>query len=87
MIVYQKGGQDFILMSNNRRGVMKVSTGGFGSAPAIDKRTNEKESAIKPEAIPSLKGIEQLDLLDATHALLLVRSDAGSFNLEAIDLP
>jgi hypothetical protein len=87
MIVYQKGGQDFILMSNNRRGVMKVSTSGFGSAPAIDKRTNEKESTIKPEVIPSLKGVEQLDLLDATHALLLVRSDAGSFNLEAIDLP
>jgi len=87
MIVYQKGGQDFILMSNNRRGVMKVSTAGFASAPAIDKRTNEKESTIKPEAIPSLKGVEQLDLLNATHALLLVRSDAGPFNLEAIDLP
>ena len=28
MVVYQKNGQDFLLMSNNRRGVMKIPTGG-----------------------------------------------------------
>ena len=35
MIVYRKNGQDFLLMSNNVRGVMKVPTAPFAKAPAI----------------------------------------------------
>jgi hypothetical protein len=89
MIIYTKNGQDFLLMSNNNRGVMKVPTGGFGSAEPITKKVNSGERVgVVPEPIPSLKGIEQLDLLDSDHALILARnSENGSISLAAIDLP
>ena len=31
-----------------------------------------------------MKGIEQLDLLDATHSLVIARSDAGALNLQSL---
>jgi hypothetical protein len=34
-----------------------------------------------------MKGVQQLDLLDATHALLLVQSQAGILDLQAAALP
>lgn len=89
MIVYSKDGKDFILMSNNMRGVMKVPTAGFGTTEPILKRAqNTDRIGVVPEAIPSLKGVEQLDLLDSTHGIILAKNaENGSLNLEAIALP
>ena len=42
MIVYKKDGQEFLLMSNNSRGVMKIPTEQFGSAPPITAPVNDK---------------------------------------------
>ncbi len=86
MIIYTKNGQDFILMSNNMRGVMKVPTSPFGQAPAI--ATPIRDTAGVPfETIASMKGVQQLDLLDPSHALLLVQSSTGALDLQAAALP
>jgi hypothetical protein len=85
MIVYKKDGQDFLLMSNNQRGVMKVPTEPFGKAQPISSHI-ETTAGVPFETIASMKGVQQLDLLDATHAMLLVES-GGSLNLEAAPLP
>ena len=88
MIVYTKNGQDFLLMSNNMRGVMKIPTSGFATTTPIVKRVGDDERVgVVPEAIQSLKGVEQLDLLDQGHALLLIKSDNASLNLSAVPLP
>jgi hypothetical protein len=88
MIVYNKNGQDFILMSNNVRGVMKVPTSPFGKAAAISSQVRDPETAGVPfETVSSMQGVQQLDLLDPTHALLLVQSAGGALNLEAVPLP
>jgi hypothetical protein len=88
MIIYKKNGQDFILMSNNVRGVMKVPTSPFGKAAAISSPVSDRETAGVPfETVSSMQGVQQLDLLDPTHALLLVQSAAGALNLEAVALP
>ena len=89
MVVYNKDGKEFILMSNNTRGVMKVPTGEFGSTEPILKRAqNTDRVGVVPEGLPAFKGIEQLDLLDATHGIVLARNaENGSVNLQAIDLP
>ena len=42
MVLYKKGGRDFLLMSNTRRGVMKIPTEQFGSAPAITAPVSDK---------------------------------------------
>jgi len=86
MIIYKKDGHDFILMSNNQRGVMKVPTSPFGKAAAISTQISET-AGVPFETIASMKGVQQLDLLDPTHALLLVQSKRGALNLEAVALP
>jgi hypothetical protein len=86
MIVYNKNGQDFILMANNMRGVMKVPTSPFGKASAIT--TQIRDTAGVPfETVASMKGVQQLDLLDPSHALLLVQSSAGALDLRGAALP
>ena len=86
MIIYKKNNQDFILMSNNVRGVMKVPTAPFGKAEPITKQIPET-AGVPFESIGSMKGVQQLDLLDATHALLLVQSQPGTLDLQAAALP
>lgn len=86
MIIYKKNGQDFILMSNNTRGVMKVPTTPFGKAQAITSRIPET-AGVPFETIASMKGVQQLDLLDSSRALLLVQSASGALDLQAAALP
>lgn len=88
MIIYSKNGQDFLLMSNNVRGVMRASTAGFGTTPPITTRVgNDDRIGVIPETIPSLKGVEQLDLLDEGHIVVLARAASGSLNFERLPLP
>jgi hypothetical protein len=86
MIIYKKNGQDFILMSNNTRGVMKVPTSPFGKAEAITKQI-PTTAGVPFETVASMKGVQQLDLLDSTRALLLVQSASGALDLQAAALP
>jgi len=86
MIVYSKGGKDYLLMANSARGVMKIPAEGFGSAEAITARPSGLTAGVKYETIESLKDVMQLDKLDDAHAILLVKSGTG-FDLKTIDLP
>ncbi len=87
MIVYQKGGKEFLLMSNNSRGVMKIPTEGFGDAASITARVTSEKGGVGYESIASMKGVEQLDLLDAANTIILARTDAGVLNLDVVALP
>jgi len=87
MIVYRKKGQDYILMSTNFRGVLKAPTAGFADVAPITTQVDvEDRVGVVPETITSLKGIEQLDKLDETRAVVLARL-GGSVNLQTIALP
>jgi hypothetical protein len=86
MIVYQKDGKEFLLMSNNSRGVMKIPTEGFGDAASITARVADK-AGVGYETITAMKGVEQLDLLDAKSTIILARTDAGVLNLDVVALP
>jgi hypothetical protein len=87
MIVYNKNGRDFLLMSNNSRGVMKIPTDGFASASPITKPVETETGGIAYETITAMKGVEQLDKLNEQQTLILARSDAGALNLQAVQLP
>jgi hypothetical protein len=87
MIVYRKDGKEFLLMSNNNRGVMKISTETFATASPITSRVETQTGGVPYETIATLKGVEQLDRLDDARTLLLARSDAGALNLQAVPLP
>ncbi len=86
MIVYTKGGKDYILMANSKHGVIKIAAEGVGTAAAIPDARVPGKAGVGYETITSLKGVEQLDRFDKEHAILLVKTDSG-MNLETIELP
>jgi hypothetical protein len=73
-------------MSNNSRGVMKIPTTDFGSAQGITAPVTTGTAGIKYETIASMKGVEQMDLLDGQHSIVLERAN-GALNLSAVALP
>lgn len=88
MIVYKKDGQDFLLMANSSRGVMKISTDGIERQEGISERIGDGGVAgQKYETIEDLKGVIQLDRLNDSSAIILVQTDSGAQNLQTIDLP
>ncbi len=87
MIVYEKGGRDYLLMSNTSRGVMKIPTEGFGASSVTEPVGGGGTAGAAYETVSQLAGVEQLDLLDDGHAIVIARDDAGVANLEAVALP
>ncbi len=86
MIVYQKGGKDYLLMANTARGVMKISTDGIDKAASITDRI-AKTAGQPYETVADLKNVMQLDGLDKDNALILVQRPSGSMDLETVPLP
>jgi hypothetical protein len=86
MIVYQKEGKDYILMANNRRGLMKISMVDIDKVDAINKPVNGT-AGLPYETIKDLKGVLQLDRLDRENALVLIQSNNGTLNLDTVALP
>jgi len=86
MIVYNKDGQDYLLMANSSRGVMKIATAKLQDAEAITEPVREERKGVEYETVKGWTGIEQLDKLDNSNALVLRKTDAGH-TLEAIQLP
>jgi hypothetical protein len=86
MLLYKKDGREFLLMSNNSRGVMKIPTANFGAAAPITARVTSETAGIAYETIASMKGVEQMDMLDAQRSIVLTRAN-GALNLSAVALP
>ena len=87
MIVYKKGDQDYLLMANSARGVMKLklSKNDIEGTKAITSRIADT-AGLPYETIKDLKGVVQLDKLNAKQAVLLV-SNEGRQDIRTIDLP
>jgi hypothetical protein len=86
MIVYQKGGKDYLLLANSARGVMKISTDQIEKSEGITKPVADKEG-LPYETITKWTGVDQLDRLDAQNAIVLRRGTAGVVDLESLPLP
>jgi hypothetical protein len=86
MIIYQKGGKEYILMANSSRGVMKIPTEGIDKVEAITAHVKDK-AGQQYETVQSLKGVEHLDRFDKDHALVLRKGQSGEYTLETVELP
>jgi hypothetical protein len=86
MIVYQKDGKDYLLLANDRRGVMKIPTEGIDKVEAITSRV-KGTAGLKYDTIASLKGAQRLDAFDKDHVLVLLRTPEKKLNLETVELP
>jgi len=85
MIVYKKDGKNFILMANNSRGLMKITTENIDKVEPITKHVNDK-AGLTYETIQGVKGIEHLDQFDKDNALVLMRNENG-LSLQTMPLP
>ena len=74
MIVYEQDGKDYLLLTNSVRGVMKISTDDIERSEGITERIGGTAGQTY-ETIADLKGVEQMDRLNATHALVIAKSD------------
>jgi hypothetical protein len=88
MIVYRKDGRNYLLLSNSARGVMKVSTEDIESNEGISERVEGGGTAGQPyETVEDWQGVAQMDQLNESHALILVRNDSGDMQLRTEPLP
>ena len=88
MFVYEKGGRDFILMANDRRGIMKVATDKIGDIEGIETKIPGKDTAgLSYETIEGLEGVVQLDRLNRDNAIVLVEANPGVLHLQTVALP
>jgi hypothetical protein len=83
MIVYEKDGKQYLLLSNSARGVMKISTETIDKQPALTEPvTGGGKAGLPYETVESLKDVEQLDKLGNANALVLSKG-----TLAAVALP
>ena len=88
MIVYEKGGESWLLMANSARGVMKISTKDIGRSKGITEPVRGGGLAGQEyDTIDELKGVVQLDKLNDENAIILAKSEDGTQNLSTIPLP
>ena len=88
MIIYKKDGKDFLLMSNDRRGVMKISTENLAKNPGLTEPVRGGGVAGQTyETIKELDGVVQLDRLNNDHAVVVVQSSPNSQDLRTVVLP
>ncbi len=87
MIVYEKGGKKFLLLSNSARGIMKISTEDIEDQKAITERVGGGGVAGQSyETIESWKDVVQLDKLNDSHAVVLVKN-GDQLDLKTVELP
>jgi hypothetical protein len=86
MVVYQKGGEDFVLMANNARGLMKISLDEISAVEAITERV-PNIAGLEYETIDDAEGVVQLDRLNKDNVVILVQSADGRQNLSTMALP
>jgi hypothetical protein len=87
IISYQKEGRQYLLMSNSRRGVMKIPTASFASAPPITSPVAEETAGVPFETVSTMANVEQLDRLDDARSIVIARNESGARSLSAVALP
>ena len=83
MVAYKDG--DHLLMSNDRRGVMKISTKDIGRDEGITERVGGV-AGQKYETIDELAGTVQFDRLTDDEIVLIQQTD-GAMTLKTVQLP
>ena len=87
MITYRQNDQDYLLLANSARGVMKISTDDINRAQGIEERVGGGGTAGQEyETIADWQGVVQLDRLNDTQAVVLVQGDSSA-DLKTLPLP
>jgi hypothetical protein len=87
IVLYEKGGDKFLLIANTTRGVMKVSTKDIGRKEGITEPVRGGGVAGQTyETIKDLEGTVQLDKLNDSQAVVVLNKE-GALALKTVALP
>jgi hypothetical protein len=87
MVAYEKDGERYLLVANNNRGVMKVSTKDIGRDDGLTTPVAGGGTAGQSfDKIGDLEGTVQLDLLDESRAVVVIAKE-GALTLKTVQLP
>lgn len=87
LISYEQDGQQFLLLSNSARGVMKIQTSGLDENPGLTERVGGGGTAGQQfTTVDALQGVVQMDKLSEDHAVVLIEND-GQVTLKSVQLP
>jgi hypothetical protein len=86
MILYEKDGKQFLLMSNDQRGVMKIAAADVAMAEPITTPVETETGGVSFEPISSMQGIQQLDRLNDRSSIVIARA-GDALNLQVLPLP
>jgi hypothetical protein len=85
MLIYQKAGANYILMSNTDHGVMKMSAENLDRYDSLTSRI--EDTAGVPFTKVPVTGVTHLARLDDNTALMLMSGANGTQSLKALPLP
>jgi hypothetical protein len=85
MLIYQKAGANYILMSNTDHGVMKMSAENLDRYDSLTTRI-EDTGGVPFTKVP-VEGVTHLARLDDNTALMLMSGANGAQSLKALPLP
>jgi len=86
IIAYQKDGKNYLLLANQVRGVMKISTDELTTRKGIEKPVKSGTAGQPFETLKGWKGVTQLDQLNDVSVVVL-EENAGTANLRTMPLP
>ena len=88
MITYKRGDQDYILMANSSRGVMKINASNIDEAEKIESPVSGGGvKGLAFQTLEPLQGVMQLDRFGSSHAVILEQVESGAQHLKTIALP
>lgn len=88
MIVYERDGKTFLLVTNTARGVMKIDTADVAGQDELTEPVKGGGTAGVPfSKVESMTGILQLAKLGETHGVILRETEEKRLSLATIELP
>lgn len=88
MLVYERDGKTFLLVTNTARGVMKIDTADVAGQDELTEPVKGGGTAGVPfSKVESMTGILQLAKLGETHGVILRETEGKRLSLATIELP
>ncbi|MHC2068010.1 hypothetical protein ACYFX5_11090 [Bremerella sp. T1] len=87
MVVYEKSGNQYLLMANSARGVMKVSTDDIEREEGLTEPVKGGGTAGQDYEAVEWEGVVQLDKLNDNQAVIITQAEGQPAVLKTVDLP
>jgi hypothetical protein len=92
MVAYGKKGEEALLVSNSKHGVLKVQPRILSESSAVDEQTTADRKRGETqvpgiEPVPSLNGVTEMGMLSDSLLVVLRQADANALSLETVPMP